>query len=183
MFLQREKQGTERYHINCWVLPSHTYSSHTVASSLYSSFSVVNMFSPWEAWIWQSSSFPGSLCISHAELSSETNSWACVHVCQMGSYLVFQSQLASAPPGVFSAWEHKGSPGARPYTLCTVYICVCHCVSQLGTSVRTAAPYSGIAPISFLVSCILVFIPFPPRDPNSQFLPPDTGSWSEKKQG
>lgn len=36
-----------------------------------------------------------------------------MHVYQLGSYLVFQSQLASAPSGALSAWEHKGSPRAR----------------------------------------------------------------------
>lgn len=134
------------------ILPLHTYSAHT--SSGYPSFSVLITFSPWEAWIWQSPTFPGSPCSSHAELSFETNSWACVHVYQLGSYLVFLSQLASAPLGVLFAWEHKGSPGARPQTLHIVYTCIRVCFSEEHLLPGVVALYCGIAPVCLLVSCI-----------------------------
>lgn len=103
------------------------------------------------AWIWQSPTFPGSLCSSHAELSFKTNSWACVLVYQLGSYLVFLSQLASAPLGVLFAWEHKGSPGARPQTLYTVYV-----FSLKHLLPGVVALYRGIAP---MCPCVLYLYP------------------------
>lgn len=126
------------------------------------------------AWIWPSPSPPNSPCPSHAELSFETNSWACVHVCQLGSYLVFQSQLASAPLGVLSAWEDKGSPGARPlHTANTVHVWV------KAWSICYQELLRHTVGLLMSVSMCLVFIPL---DPNSQFLTPDTGSWFEKNK-
>lgn len=136
------------------ILPLHTYSAH--ASSGYPSFSILITFSPWEAWIWQSPTFPGSPCSSHAELSFETNSWACVHVYQLGSYLVFLSQLASAPLGVLFAWEHKGSPGARPQTVHIVYTCLSLC--QRGASVARSCG-SLLWDCSCLSPCVLYLYP------------------------
>lgn len=44
---------------------------------------------------------------------------------QLGSYLVFLSQLPSGPLGVgVFAWEHRGSPGAGPQTLHEIYVFV-----------------------------------------------------------
>ena len=69
-------------------------------------------------------SYPGSPCSSHAQLSFETNSWACVLACQLGSYLVFSvSAGVSSLGGVLFAWEHKGSLRAGPlHTTYTVYV-------------------------------------------------------------
>lgn len=79
-----------------------------------------------------------------------------MHVCQLGSYLVFQSQLASAPLGVLSAWEHKGSPGARPYTL--------HILSMFESVAALSICYQELwlhtVGLLLSVSLCLVFIPF-----------------------
>lgn len=94
------------------------------------------------------------------------------HVYQLGSYLVFLSQLASVPLGVLFAWEHKGSPGARPQTLNRVYVFECDSATSICCQESRPVTLGLLLSQSFC----LVFIPFHRWDTNSQLLTPDTSS-------
>lgn len=98
------------------------------------------------------------------------------HVYQLGSYLLFLSQLASVPLGVLFAWEHKGSPGARPQTLNRVYVFECDSATSICCQESRSVTLGLLLPQSFC----LVFIPFHRWDTNSQLLTPDTSSWLRK---
>lgn len=156
-------------------LPFYSYSRHTIGSPVYPSFSVLTTFSPSEAGICRSTLFPRSMSASRAQLSSETNSWACMHLCQLGSYLVFFClSWHQAPLGALSAWEHKGSPGASP--LHTTYIILFDKGSLELLLTKAVVSYNRIA------SWWVVFIPFQGWNPNSQPLPPDGSSWQKGRK-
>lgn len=113
---------------------------------------------------------------SQAQLSSETNSWACMHLCQLGSYLVFLFFIflswLQAPLGALSAWKHRGSPGPSP--LHTTYSILFERGSLELLLAGAVVSYNGIA------SWWVVFILLPWWNPNSQPLPPDRSSWQKK---
>lgn len=92
--------------------------------------------------------------------------------------LFFSLSWRQLPWGLLSAWEHKGSPGARPYTLHILYM------FEPVTAWSFCYQESWLHKVGMLltVSLGLIFIPILWWNPNSQPLPPDRGSWGKKKK-
>lgn len=122
-----------------------------------------------------------SVCTSHAELPFETNSWACAHVCQLGSYLVFQSQLASTPLGgpLSLCMGAQGKPWSQALTH-NLY-CICLTLLQLEASV-TRSCGSMKWECSRLPCCASYLYPSFGGIPTVNPPPPDRGSRGKKKK-
>lgn len=174
-----DNKTVKHYNNHSWVLPLHTCSAHTVVSSVYPSFYDPHHIFSLGGFNLAVSLISLLLCVLHLLNSPLRQAAEAVCVCVSWALTLFFSlSWRQLPWGVLSAWEHKGSPGARPYTHQTD--CVFESVSVCGfCEQESEAAYSGITPV-----CLHgpVFIPFRWWDPNSQFLPPDTGSWFEKKK-